>query len=160
MNKISFQILFYYYRALHPGCLVTARQPLAQALIESASFTSHVYQTNNNTFGMMAPQARDTTALNRGGKGYAAYSSPLDGVSDYFYWLTAMGITNDAQLDAFIKSGKYATDKAYYVKVQKKVAELQAAGDYLSSNLIYAGASVAAIATALGAGALINKALK
>lgn len=153
MNAKIFQILFYYYRLLHDGCEVTAHFPLAQAIHESANFTSHVYEVNNNCLGMMAPQSRDTTANNRGGKGYASYSSAMDGVSDYFFWLDAFGIKTDAQLEAHLKAGKYAADKAYLTKVNRVAAELKAAGSYISPTAILVGGTAAAVATAVAAGA-------
>jgi Mannosyl-glycoprotein endo-beta-N-acetylglucosaminidase len=160
MDTRKFQLLFYYYRALHPSIHVTALLPLAQAVHESANFTSHVFDANNNCMGMTAPQSRDSTALNRGGKGYAMYSSPADGIADIFYWLEAFGLTDDVKLDAFLQSGRYATDKQYYAKVQKQVAAQKAAGNYIDPLLIYAGATAAGIAAAVGVGALVNHAMK
>lgn len=160
MNAQTFQLLFYYYRALHPAVSVTARLPLAQAVHESTNFTSHIYETYNNMFGMTVPQARETLALNKGTKdAFARFSSPMDSIGDYFYWLEAFGITNDAQLDTFIKT-RYAADKAYYAKVSRRVAELAAAGAYISPTAIYAGTAAAAVAVALGAGAIIHEVTK
>lgn len=160
MDTKKFQILFYYYRALHPSIHVTALLPMAQAVVESANFTSHVYQVNNNPFGMMAPAARDSTATNRGGKGYASYASPLDGIADYFYWLEAFGLTDDVKLDAHLKAGKYATDRAYYTKITKQVAELQASGKYIDPLLIKAGAVAALVAGVVGLGVVVKHVVK
>jgi uncharacterized FlgJ-related protein len=54
---------------------------LAQAILESGTFTSNVFKTKNNLFGMKVPGRRETTAINK--KGYAAYRSWLDCVKDY-----------------------------------------------------------------------------
>lgn len=53
----------------------------AQAILESGTFTSKIFRTKNNMFGMKVPGRRETTAINK--KGYAAYSSWLDCVKDY-----------------------------------------------------------------------------
>lgn len=160
MTSSVFQLAFYYYRLLHPTVQVTARLPLAQAVHESANFTSNVFETNNNALGMMAPKSRETTCLNRGGKGFAVYGSVLDGIADYILWLEALGLTDDAKLDAHIKAGKYATDKAYYTKIQRVVTELKAADKYIAPGAIYAGAGVAGVAAALGLVAGISSAIK
>jgi flagellum-specific peptidoglycan hydrolase FlgJ len=159
MTTQLFQLGFYYYRLLHPSIQITARTPLAQAVLESANFTSHVFDVNQNCMGMMAPQSRETTATNKGGKGYASYGSVLDGIADIFYFCEAFGLTDDAKYDAHIKAGRYATDKAYYGKVERVVAELQAAGKYLNPAAIYGGVAASAVAVAAGAGYAITKAL-
>lgn len=54
---------------------------LAQAILESGTFTSNIFKTKNNMFGMKVPGRRETTAINK--KGYAAYTSWMDCVKDY-----------------------------------------------------------------------------
>lgn len=54
---------------------------LAQAILESGTFTSNIFKTKNNMFGMKVPGRRQTTALNK--RGYATYSSWIDSVRDY-----------------------------------------------------------------------------
>lgn len=54
---------------------------LAQAILESGTFTSNIFKTKNNMFGMKVPGRRQTTAINK--KGYAAYLSWIDCVKDY-----------------------------------------------------------------------------
>jgi len=54
---------------------------LAQAILESGTFTSNIFKTKNNLFGMKVPGRRETTAINK--KGYASYSTWLDSVRDY-----------------------------------------------------------------------------
>ena len=38
---------------------------LAQAILESGTFTSNIFKTKNNMFGMKVPGRRQTTALNK-----------------------------------------------------------------------------------------------
>jgi uncharacterized FlgJ-related protein len=54
---------------------------LAQAILESGTFTSRIFKTKNNMFGMKVPGKRQTTAINK--KGYASYVSWVDCVKDY-----------------------------------------------------------------------------
>ena len=103
MTPKLFQIVFYGLRALRPGCRVTARLPLAQAVHESANFTSNLYRTNHNFFGMQHPLGRaaagTTTSQHADARGFAVFKNDLDCLRDYFYWLANFGITDDAQLD-------------------------------------------------------------
>ncbi len=121
MNNNLFQLLYYAFRLGFPGCKVSAGWPLAQAIHESAGFTSAVYKRTNNLLGMKAPQTRQTTAKNKGGEGYAQYSSPAQSIKDYLYWLDVRGIHTDEQLLALLKkpasAGGYAGDPAYVQRV-------------------------------------------
>lgn len=122
---------------LYPDVKITVRQPLAQAVLESANFTSHNWEINNNCFGMRPPVARVTTCTNKGSSApYAHYDSALDCIQDWFLFCRALGLTDDALLDNYIKSGKYAADKAYYGKVQANIKALVAANKYINPALI------------------------
>jgi hypothetical protein len=156
MTTGQFQVAFVALGLLYPDVAITARQPLAQAIHESANFTSHVWQVDNNCMGMMAPSARETTCTNKGQAGaYAHYSNPLDGIRDIFLWCRAMGIKNDGDLDRFIKAGKYAADKQYYTKVQKQIASLAAAGKYINpATILGTGLAAAGAVTLAGVAAI------
>jgi len=57
---------------------------LAQAILESGTFTSSIFKTKNNMFGMKVPRKRKTFATNKEGyTGYATYASWIDCVKDY-----------------------------------------------------------------------------
>lgn len=130
MNHTSFQIAFYVLRAMHPGITLSAGWALAQAVHESANFTSPVYLRTNNFLGMKAPSVRATTATNKGGKGYAVYSSTLDCLRDYFLWLVARKVVTDADFVKLISTpaarGGYAEDEKYYPKVLAAYKSLSA----------------------------------
>ena len=58
---------------------------IAQSLIETGNFTSHIFKDNNNLFGMQHPEKRSTLSL--GVKnGHAYYKSWIDSVKDYKLW--------------------------------------------------------------------------
>ena len=57
---------------------------LAQAILESGTFTSKIFKTKNNMFGMKVPRKRETFAIDKKGyTGYATYASWVDCVKDY-----------------------------------------------------------------------------
>ncbi len=161
MNATIFQIMYYGLRtAFFTGCQVSARLPLAQASIESANFTSNIFKSLNNMFGMMQPTGRAAAGLTRSqgasANGFATFASPLDSIWDYLYWLKSKDLKNDADLDRFIGAGHYATDPAYYKKVSAKAAQL--APSLLSPATILAGAFLGTAAT-VTTGVVVAKAL-
>jgi uncharacterized FlgJ-related protein len=56
----------------------------AQALLESANFTSKLFKTQNNLFGMKLAMKRKTTAVGKNKSGYAKYNSVDDSIYDYY----------------------------------------------------------------------------
>jgi len=78
-------ILFSKYRALMPYII-------AQAKLESGNFTSRVFKTDKNYFGMKLPVKRPTVAAGPGlmspeGNNYAHYNSESDSVTDLLLWM-------------------------------------------------------------------------
>jgi hypothetical protein len=67
-----------------------ARIVAAVSRHETGNYTSHVFKTLNNMFGMRYPRVRETTALyeSRDSK-YSVYSSPADSVRDMVLYLNA-----------------------------------------------------------------------
>lgn len=92
----------------------------AQAMWETANFTSEVFQNNNNYFGMRQPKQRQTTSLGDVG-GYASYNTPDDSIKDLIMWFDAKG---DTQKDYdtpeiyvnYIKSKNYFSDTLSHYK--------------------------------------------
>lgn len=151
MDNKTFQLLFVGVSLGFPQVHVSPKLPLAQAKLESANWKSPNWLNNNNMFGMTVPQLRSTTATNKTSVGkYAHYDNVLDGVTDYFRFLDQLGIYDDAALEKKLR-GNYATDPQYFLKVSNIVTQLTTAGEYLDTKLIYAGASVAALALGYGA---------
>ena len=58
---------------------------IAQSMIETANFSSHIFKANNNLFGMQRPERRQTTASGEK-NGHAYYNSWVDSVKDYKLW--------------------------------------------------------------------------
>jgi uncharacterized FlgJ-related protein len=82
---------------------------LAQAHLESGKFTSGVFRSNNNLFGMRQARLRPTT--NKGSKrGYAVYSHWRDSVMDYILYYA-------------VYMHKYKTEEAYYNYLDRTYAE-------------------------------------
>lgn len=154
MSIKLFQLIFYFLRLSHSKVKVTARIPLSQALLESATWSSPLYRTSNNMFGMMFPVSRVTTATGKTANGYAAYRSPFDCIRDYFNWLEAFNIYDDNALDAFLTGGHYATDPKYYVKVTKLANEIDA---QLISPTAFGAATLGTMVATLGVGIAMKK---
>jgi uncharacterized FlgJ-related protein len=58
----------------------------AQAVLESGHFKAPIFIHKNNLFGMKVPKKRETTAINKGTKGYAKYNTWECSVDDYLLW--------------------------------------------------------------------------
>jgi hypothetical protein len=97
-----------------PNEFLSVRMVTAIAMHESAVFTSNIYKSNNNAFGMKFPVRRETTSL-RSENGYAYYESVEDSINDFYMWLGwhNKGIAdfpNLFELVAFMKEKGYFED--------------------------------------------------
>lgn len=98
----------------------------AQAMIESGEFTSKLFRTANNMFGMKFPSSRETTAKGKTKGGYSKYEDWSFGVYDYFLWQDHMlRQRNDITKTQYLALiGKiYAKDPGYVNKVKRKLSE-------------------------------------
>ncbi len=93
----------------------------AQAVLESGNFTSKLFKTQNNLFGMKVPHKRQTTAINK--RGYAKYNSIDDSIIDYsFYQQYAMKRKEMSRHEYLVFLGRnYAEDKKYVQKLNKTI---------------------------------------
>jgi uncharacterized FlgJ-related protein len=95
----------------------------AQAVLESGHFKAPLFISQNNLFGMKVPKKRETTAINKGNKGYAKYLDWDSSIDDYLLW-QQFTLKNKSQLSKtqyLSLLGKiYAKDKNY-VSTLKKV---------------------------------------
>lgn len=66
-----------------------ARLVAAVSRHETGNYTSHVFRTLNNMFGMRFPNVRKTTALYESDSNYSVYASPSDSVNDMVLYLNA-----------------------------------------------------------------------
>lgn len=112
-------ILFSKYRALMPYII-------AQAKLESGNFTSRVFKTDNNYFGMKLPVKRPTVAAGPGlmspeGNNYAHYNSESDSVTDLLLWMEytkfPVSVDSPEQYTRELKSRNYfGASEVVYLK--------------------------------------------
>ena len=86
-----------------------------QAVLETGSFTSVIFEENNNLFGMKLPRVRQTTAIDEN-RGHAVYNNWVDSVDDYILWYNYVTRNRDYKdyLQFLVYIG-YAEDP-YYLK--------------------------------------------
>lgn len=90
---------------------ITAQFAFAQAAHETGNFTSPLFFTNNNCFGMKMPTKRNTTA-DREQLGYAHYKTYQDSASDFAIYYKYVALSEGLQtIDQFI-TGLY--NKNYF----------------------------------------------
>ena len=99
----------------------------AQAVHETAEFTSDIYKYNHNLFGMKKAMFRQNTALGEA-RGHAFYSSDYQSIRDYFLRqkdYNLLGISSDfVYMQRTCESG-YAEDYRYrekWIKILNKIA--------------------------------------
>jgi uncharacterized FlgJ-related protein len=92
---------------------------MAQAVIETGSFTSNMFRTHNNLFGMTCPNRRPTTNIGEV-SGYAKFENWKQSVIDYALFQAAYmsSIKTEADYFSYI-SRNYAQDSTYVEKVRK-----------------------------------------
>jgi uncharacterized FlgJ-related protein len=97
----------------------------AQAVLESGQFTSKLFKSANNLFGMRIPKKRESSANGQTKSGYSSYEDWAFSVYDYSLWQNYMlKNKNDLTKKEYLALlGKvYAQDKRY-VSSLKRVIE-------------------------------------
>jgi uncharacterized FlgJ-related protein len=100
----------------------------AQAVLESGHFKAPLFINQNNLFGMKIPKKRETTAINKGKKGYALYHNWDSSIDDYLLWqeFTLKNRGNLTRSQYFTLLGKvYASDKKYITSLKRVISEHQ-----------------------------------
>lgn len=98
----------------------------AQAVLESGHFKAPLFINKNNLFGMKVPKKRETTAINKGKKGYAKYHSWDSSVDDYLLWqqFTLKNKSELTKTQYLSLLGKiYAKDKKYISSLKRVMSE-------------------------------------
>ena len=100
----------------------------AQAVLESGNFTSRLFQSANNLFGMKIPTKRESSAIGQTKSGYSKYDDWNFSVYDYFLWQDYMlkrhGDLTKSQYLALL--GRiYAEDKRYVSSIKRVIGEHQ-----------------------------------
>ena len=118
-NKFSEDKLYKFIKSLN------IRFPhivMAQAVIETGSFTSNMFKAHNNLFGMTCPNRRPTTNIGEV-SGYAKFENWKQSVIDYALFQAAYMSEIRTEADYFSYIGRnYAHDSSYVEKV-KKIAD-------------------------------------
>jgi len=84
----------------------------AQAIHETANFTSRLFKENNNVFGMKIPQQRQTLNVAPGNQQFSQFVSVDDSIRDMLLYLDHFRIPLN-QNDAFMYA-QILKDKNYY----------------------------------------------
>jgi uncharacterized FlgJ-related protein len=88
----------------------------AQALVETGEFTSRIYRSNNNLFGMkcVVYHGRPSTAIGKR-YGHAVYTDWMKSVDDYLLWQSMFRKTTIEREDQYfaLLRTRYAEDKRY-----------------------------------------------
>lgn len=95
----------------------------AQAQLETGNFTSHIFQVNNNLFGMREAKRRPTT--NKGTEnGHAYFDNWKESVVDYAFYQAAylFKLKNEGEYWDYLGQN-YAEDPNYVNKLKKIIEE-------------------------------------
>jgi len=100
----------------------------AQAVLESGQFTSKLFKSANNLFGMKIPTIRESSANGKTKSGYSSYEDWSFSVYDYSLWQNFM-LKNKGDLtkkEYLALLGKvYASDKRYVSSLKRVIGEHQ-----------------------------------
>lgn len=96
----------------------------AQAILESGTFTSRVFKTNNNLFGMKVPKKRETVAINKLSSGYAKYFHWTSSVQDYLLFQNHIMLKCDTK-EKYVAylSTRYAETNDYIKRLYRVIKE-------------------------------------
>jgi hypothetical protein len=98
---------------------------IAQSQLETANFTSNVYKSSNNLFGMKVPSKRPFLGVIGSGASdggnYAKYSSDVNSVRDYLEWLRYTNFpTRVDSAEHFVRAmksrGYFTANESEYLK--------------------------------------------
>jgi flagellum-specific peptidoglycan hydrolase FlgJ len=98
----------------------------AQAILESGEFTSKLFKSANNLFGMKVPTKRESARIGATQSGYSKYGDWGYSVYDYSLWQEHMLKTrNDiTKKQYFALLGRvYAEDPQYVNKLKRRISE-------------------------------------
>ena len=98
----------------------------AQAILESGEFTSKLFKSTNNLFGMKVPAKRESAKIGVTQSGYSKYEDWGYSVYDYSLWQDHMlKSRNDmTKKQYFVLLGKvYAEDPQYVNKLKQRISE-------------------------------------
>lgn len=92
---------------------------LKQAKIESANYSSNIYKSTNNLYGIKKVGKRQTTQLNNTYNGYGCYSNWCLSVLDRMLWDVFVFKGEKPSREEYLKAmGIYAEDENYTAKLK------------------------------------------
>ena len=91
---------------------------LAQARIESGTYTSAIFKENHNLFGMKKAYQRATTAIGRN-RGHAQYDHWTHSVIDYALWQNKYLSRAKNESEYYEYLGKHYAEADYYINSLK-----------------------------------------
>ena len=97
-----------------------------QAILESGEFTSKLFKSANNLFGMKVPSKRESAKIGVTQSGYSKYEDWRYSVYDYSLWQDHMLKTRDdiTKKQYFALLGRvYAEDPQYVNKLKRRISE-------------------------------------
>lgn len=119
-GDVDYQTL--YLKILHSG-IKYPDVVFAQAVVESAHFSSSVFKNENNLFGMKHPRRRETLSEGVGNTGYASYDNWTFSVDDYRLWQLNMFKNKEynTKTEYLALLGRVYAEDTRYVKTLKRV---------------------------------------
>lgn len=111
-----------YLKILHSG-IKYPDVVFAQAVVESAHFSSNVFKNENNLFGMKHPKRRETLSEGKGDTGYASYDDWTFSVEDYKLWQLSMFKKKEykTKTEYLALLGRVYAEDPRYIKTLNKV---------------------------------------
>jgi flagellum-specific peptidoglycan hydrolase FlgJ len=97
-----------------------------QAMLESGEFTSKLFKSANNLFGMKVPSKRESVRIGATRSGYSKYEDWMFSVYDYLLWQNHVLKTRDdiTKKQYFALLGKiYAKDPKYVIKLKQGISK-------------------------------------
>ena len=91
---------------------------LAQARIESGTYTSNIFKENHNIFGMKKAYQRATTAIGRN-RGHAQYDHWTHSVIDYALWQNKYLSRAKNEAEYYQYLGKHYAEAGHYIAALK-----------------------------------------
>jgi len=88
----------------------------AQSQVESANFTSNLFISQNNAFGMKNARIRPTTGFPVEGTEFAGYTDLKSSIQDLLLWFDYTGFPNVSDVNTYVRKLK---DRNYFEEGQQ-----------------------------------------
>lgn len=97
---------------------------IAQSRLETAWYSSEIFNENSNLFGMKLAKQRETTAIGVN-RGHAKYHTWIESLKDYKLW-QEMALNKVSSRESYLSyiGSVYAEDGSYLKKLNKQLTKL------------------------------------